>query len=143
MPAKKVKRIVGATDVKGTSTKQASSNAQKGGRRSKLRSLDDIVKMPTDVMHEVHRSSLGGSHIVSNCATCFVQITSYLYPRDILYLSWVSKDFHSFFMQKTSVYIWKRSLGYVPSLPPRPSKLIEPAWITFMLTTWCTASVLP
>ena len=56
MPAKKVKRSAGAKDVKDTSTKKKSTAAQKnptGGRRRKLRSLDDIVNMPADVMHEV------------------------------------------------------------------------------------------
>ncbi|KAI0734945.1 hypothetical protein C8Q72DRAFT_805643 [Fomitopsis betulina] len=112
MPAKKVKRVAGATDVKGKPTKNS-----KGGRRRKLRSLDDIVNMPTDVMHE---------------------ITRYLHPRDILHLSWTSKDFHKFLMRKSSAYIWKRSLVYVENLPSRPEKLIEPAWFTFMFTTWCT-----
>ncbi|EPS95882.1 hypothetical protein FOMPIDRAFT_1053784 [Fomitopsis schrenkii] len=118
MPAKKVKRSAGATDVKGRSTKKNTLEEQKtskSGRRRKLRSLDDIVKMPTDVMHE---------------------ITRYLQPRDILHLSWTSKDFHAFFMRKSSAYIWKRSLGDVQGLPSRPDKLIEPAWITFMFTTW-------
>ncbi|EPS95876.1 hypothetical protein FOMPIDRAFT_1053778 [Fomitopsis schrenkii] len=121
MPAKKVRRSAGVTDVKGRPTKSAVEQPEhknsKTGRRRKLRSLDDIVKMPTDVMHE---------------------ITRYLHPRDILHLSWVSKDFHTFFMRKSSAYIWKRSLGHVQGLPSRPDKLIEPAWITFMFTTWCT-----
>ncbi|EPS95864.1 hypothetical protein FOMPIDRAFT_1053766 [Fomitopsis schrenkii] len=121
MPAKKVKRSAGATDVKGRPTKnvlaQPEQKTSKSGRRRKLRSLDDIVKMPTDVMHE---------------------ITRYLHPRDILHLSWASKDFHTFFMRKSSAYIWKRSLGDVQGLPSRPDRLIEPAWITFMFTTWCT-----
>ena len=36
--------------------------------------------------------------------------------------------------------MWKHSLGYLEleGLPPCPDALTEPAWITFMLTPWCT-----
>ena len=71
-----------------------------------------------------------------------MQVCKYLHPRDILHLSWASKDFHAFFSRKSSASIWKQSLERVRGLPPRPDKLIEPAWVTFMFTTWCTASIL-
>ena len=61
MPAKKVRRSARNADVKGSSAKMnASEEQRKGGRRRKLRSLDDIVKMPTDIMREVSSATVLG-----------------------------------------------------------------------------------
>ncbi|KAH9832268.1 uncharacterized protein C8Q71DRAFT_840660 [Rhodofomes roseus] len=79
---------------------------------------DVLADMPVDIMHE---------------------IILYLHPRELLSLSRTSKTTHSFLMKKSSASYWKESLKKVDGLPACPDKLIEPAWVALVFSTFCTA----
>ena len=58
MRTKKVKRSARSTDVKGSSAKSNPPQEQrKSVRGRKLRTLEDIIKMPADVIREVRCQS--------------------------------------------------------------------------------------
>ncbi|TFY58913.1 hypothetical protein EVJ58_g6108 [Rhodofomes roseus] len=81
---------------------------------------DVLADMPVDIMHE---------------------ILLYLHPRELLSLSRTSKTTHSFLMKKSSASYWKESLKKVDGLPACPEKLIEPAWVALVFSTFCTVGL--
>ncbi|KAJ3739935.1 hypothetical protein DFH05DRAFT_1529814 [Lentinula detonsa] len=82
----------------------ARNNSKVVGRSSRGR-LENILKIPLDVMLEIY---------------------GYLEPLDILRLSRTSKDLRAFLMIRSNAIVWRTARSNVPDLPPLPFDLSEP-----------------
>ncbi|KAJ3993840.1 hypothetical protein F5050DRAFT_1842552 [Lentinula boryana] len=84
----------------------ARNNSKVVGRSSRGR-LENILKIPLDVMLEIY---------------------GYLEPLDILRLSRTSKDLRAFLMIRSNAIVWRTARSNVPDLPPLPFDLSEPQY---------------
>ncbi|KAH9833537.1 uncharacterized protein C8Q71DRAFT_773908 [Rhodofomes roseus] len=116
MPPKPSKQSRSSTSTNGVAPKAATVARWKNvrGRRGGLK---DMLNMPMDIIREI-------------CLR--------LHPRDLLSLSRTSKSFNSFLMRRSSAYLWRGSLRNVEGLPPCPSGLIEPSWVSLVFSPYCT-----
>ncbi|TFY59652.1 hypothetical protein EVJ58_g5648 [Rhodofomes roseus] len=119
MPPKPSKQSRSSTSTNGVAPKAATVARWKNvrGRRGGLK---DMLNMPMDIIREICLS---------------------LHPRDLLSLSRTSKSFNSFLMRRSSAYLWRGSLRNVEGLPPCPSGLIEPSWVSLVFSPYCTEEV--
>ena len=97
-------------------------------------------------LHEdTNRASQRGDNIscllssmqLMSAAIC-VQICTHLHPRDLLSVSRLNKAFHAFLLQKSSANLWERAMDTAVELPPCPSRVIEPAWLSLLYSPSCT-----
>ncbi|EPT02439.1 hypothetical protein FOMPIDRAFT_1118396 [Fomitopsis schrenkii] len=67
-----------------------------------------------------------------------MQICLRLHRRDLLSLSRVNKEFHTFLCKNSSAHLWRRTVKAVGLLPLCPEWFIEPAWILLLYSPSCT-----
>ncbi|KAJ3722695.1 hypothetical protein DFJ43DRAFT_1042093 [Lentinula guzmanii] len=93
----------------------ARNNSKVVGRSSRGR-LENILKIPLDVMLEIY---------------------GYLEPIDILRLSRTSKDLRAFLMIRSNAIVWSTARSNVPDLPPLPFDLSEPQYANLAFDSYC------
>ncbi|KAJ3784353.1 hypothetical protein GGU10DRAFT_30471 [Lentinula aff. detonsa] len=93
----------------------ARNNSKVVGRSSRGR-LENILKIPLDVMLEIY---------------------GYLEPLDILRLSRTSKDLRAFLMIRSNAIVWRTARSNVPDLPPLPFDLSEPQYANLAFDSYC------
>ncbi|CAE6447221.1 unnamed protein product [Rhizoctonia solani] len=92
------------------------------GRRRKTRvnsknRLDKFIGIPIDI---------------------FTEITSLLYPKDIISLSRASRFLRNLLMSRSSRHIWIRVINNIEGLPPCPPDMSEPSYLTLLFARDCT-----
>lgn len=105
------------------------------GKQSSL----NFVDFPLDIVYEVCRV-VGYSKSKSLFSMDReLQIANYLHPCDLLNLARLSKDFHGFFLSRSTAYVWRRALNEV-KLPPCPEDLCEPEYASLIFDAFCMVS---
>ncbi|EPT02415.1 hypothetical protein FOMPIDRAFT_1040898 [Fomitopsis schrenkii] len=120
MPPRKNKRsktAVAASGADASSKVNAKTIKHWKTVRGKRGGLKNFMEMPLDIIQEI----------------CLL-----LYPQDLLSLSRTTKALHDFLMRKACTSIWKDSLSRIVDLPKRPSRFIEPAWVSLLFSPTCT-----
>ncbi|CAE6478791.1 unnamed protein product [Rhizoctonia solani] len=92
------------------------------GRRRKIRvssknRLDKFIGIPIDI---------------------FAEITSHLYPKDIISLSRANKYLRSLLMRRSSRHIWISAMNNIEGLPPCPPDISEPRYLALLFARDCT-----
>ncbi|KAI0681965.1 hypothetical protein BC835DRAFT_1531354 [Cytidiella melzeri] len=104
---------VEARSTKRSKTSRAANSSRAPRRRGKLQGMLD---MPLDVIME---------------------ICSLLHPKDLLNLTRTSKGLREFFMSRNTLSLWKAARLNLPTLPPCPADLTEPAYANLMFDPHC------
>ncbi|KAH7316389.1 hypothetical protein B0J17DRAFT_351532 [Rhizoctonia solani] len=85
-------------------------------RKEQIKSLDRFVDIPMEI---------------------FTQIVSYLFPKDIITLSRSNKSLRNLLMRRSSRHIWINAMKNVEGLPPCPSDITEPRYLSLLFARDC------
>ncbi|KIY67615.1 hypothetical protein CYLTODRAFT_287559 [Cylindrobasidium torrendii FP15055 ss-10] len=114
--------------VSKTKHKETVDNSNVASREAVRRSrgrrgfLSTIIELPRDII---------------------IEIFSRLHPGDLLSLARTSKDFRSIMLGDAAEYIWRTCRSKVPSLPPPPCGMSEPAYASLVFDTFCHECTIP